>query len=169
MEHLAASPGLQLRVSAYAFKGEPSADAMEKRVMAVPGVSYVRRDHDGWSPAVESELAAELAGTDFLLLPYRDASCSIDVPLLLLEGMASGCCILSRPVGEVPAIYGASPFVVADPDFPAAASALIGKCSAADLSSERDRVARRCRELAFDTPSVTDELLRIITENRRGQ
>jgi glycosyltransferase involved in cell wall biosynthesis len=162
MESLSHESDVALRVLAYAAGHDPIPLAIGERLRRLPRVRYERREHDGWSPVLEQELANELAGSDFLLLPYRRLSSSIDAPLLLLEGMASLCCVVTRPLGDIPRLYGNSPFLIEDEDVTMRTCELIRNATRVDIQAERARVAKQVAALECETSLVADRLLRIL-------
>ncbi len=75
------------------------ADADAKREIA---------DQRRWSPNADRILRDILRRTDILLLPYQRLSSTVDMPLLLLEGMANLCGIITPALGSLHEIYGPS-------------------------------------------------------------
>lgn len=53
---------------------------------------------------IEKELALLLGKIDFLILPYRTLSTTIDMPLSLIEGLIAGCTVISTNIAEIAAI-----------------------------------------------------------------
>jgi len=100
-----------------------------------------------------------LRDTDILVLPYRSMAGTIDPPLLLLEAMAAGCACLTCPVGNVPEIYGESPFIIRG-SFVSQAATLVQRVLACRdlLHHEQDRVRARILELDCSTPAVCGRL-----------
>jgi len=80
---------------------------------------------------------------------------------LLLEGMVSSCVVLTRPVGNVPAIYGESPFVIKGKKFVEQTLELIRRVrkSPGIIRSERERVEERAKELQFSQEAITRNFL----------
>lgn len=54
-----------------------------------------------YDDSVENEIAGFLANLDFLLLPYRTLETTIDVPLALVEGIVSGCVVITSDMPEI--------------------------------------------------------------------
>ena len=101
-----------------------------------------------------------LRDTDILLLPYQKLSSTIDTPVLLLEGMASLCAILTRPLGDIPEIYGASRLLLSEP----AAAAPIILESRDFLEEERQRIRRRNQELGFGLDQILNQFIQAIAQ-----
>jgi len=152
----------KMKAVVYAFDGDVDADAYDYDFRTINGLDYSRRDHSGWEPMNDQILANVLAQTDVLLLPYRRISSSIDTPLLLLEGMASLCCCICPPLGDIPKITGLNPYLIASENFTQNALVLLHKLDHADIKLEQKRLFKRCKELAFGTESATDQLLSIL-------
>jgi glycosyltransferase involved in cell wall biosynthesis len=121
-------------------------------------LQYFYTPFEGYSPHVETELRNILKYTDILLLPYRKLSSTIDMPVLLLEGMASLCAILTRPLGDIPEIYGASCLLLPEP---AAAGPIILE-SQGFLEEERQRIQRRNQELGFGLDHILNQFIQAI-------
>lgn len=164
LKRLRSDARLSLKVCGYHFPGDREAERMSDWLREQSWLSYEDRDIHSWSPEADEMLARKLAETDILLLPYARLSSSIDTPLLLLEGMAASCCVLSKPLGDIPAVYGQSPLLVEGPDFVPRAVQLI-QSAAVWLDAERKRVQERAIALGFDEASVAGRVLEIITNS----
>jgi glycosyltransferase involved in cell wall biosynthesis len=122
---------------------------------------YFFTPFEGYSSGVDIKLARILHNTDILVLPYQKLSSTIDTPVLLLEGMASLCAIMTKPLGDMPNLYGPSPFILEGPD------EMINMVrrtvsSPAFLTMERQRIFQRNAELDFATERVTARLLQAL-------
>ncbi len=164
LEKLSGDPRFQTRVLGYGFDGSSEFGKLRQRIQCETGIVAHYGQHQGWSPQVDQEIRNALAEFDFLLLPYRTVASSIDTPLLLLEGMASLCCCLVPPEGDIPEIVGSSPFLVPFEGFSDAAFQLLSACNQDDIVSERHRLARQIKNVACDTASVTGKLIRLLSE-----
>lgn len=116
-------------------------------------IRYDYVDHRSYSPEIEDRLKAVLKDTDILILPYKKLSSSIDVPLLLLEGMASLCAIITRPLGDISLIYGDSNFLIPDVSDADHMLALINDISSR-LAPERERILKQNRKLKFGVQDI---------------
>ena len=58
-----------------------------------------------FSKKVESDFFKTLQNIDVLILPYSELNRTIDPPLLVLEGMASGCSVVTISVGDLGQIF----------------------------------------------------------------
>jgi glycosyltransferase involved in cell wall biosynthesis len=161
LERLAGDPGLELAMLGYFFPGDAEAAHASEWLAKQAWLNYQYQDIQVWSPAVDQRLARRLHETDILLLPYDRLSSSIDTPLLLLEGMAASCCIITKPLGDIPSVYGPSPLLIKDSDFVSRAVELI-RSAPAWLASERSRVYRQACAIGFDEETVARRVLDLI-------
>jgi len=167
LERLATHDRFECRIYGYSFDGDRLADDYHDRITGNNTILYRRLTHKSWSLDMEVQLATALRETDFLLLPYQTVSSSIDTPLLLLEGMANLCCCITRPLAEIPNLYGDSPFLINDKSvdgFASKASELIEQADDHLLEAERMRLDARRDSLAFDLPSVAKRMLEILSD-----
>lgn len=135
--------------------------SIHKQLINQSRIKYCYGQYKGWSPAVDEKVADILRKTDILLLPYRHLNSTIDMPLMLLEGMAAGCCVITRPLGDMPIVYGNSPFVLSGQNFVTHAIELIQhvKNNPRILDKERERIQKRTQELKFNQEAATEIFL----------
>jgi glycosyltransferase involved in cell wall biosynthesis len=122
---------------------------------------YFYSPFESHSQELEDNLIRILKDTDILLLPYRQLSSTIDTPMLLLEGMASLCAVVSMASGSIPDIYGASPFLLSD-HTTIADIITWAHASPQRLADERQRIFQRNAELGFQAQTVAARLLEAI-------
>jgi glycosyltransferase involved in cell wall biosynthesis len=125
-------------------------------------IRYFYTPYESYSKEVEENVRIVLHGTDFLVLPYRKLSSTIDMPMLFMEGMASCCAVITRALGSIPQIYGPSPFLLPGSDNVATAAALVvaGKDI---LRQERERIRRHVQELGFGLGRTVTRLVGILS------
>lgn len=131
-------------------------------------VSRQRASRQLYDPQGDEGIRAILRRTDILLLPYQSMHGTIDPPLLLLEGMAAGCAIITRHAGQVGVVYGTdTPFMITDGDYVEKATGLIESiCREPSLLvAERRRVRERVEDLRFESSLVTEQLVRSLQED----
>ncbi|MCP4713526.1 MAG: glycosyltransferase [Deltaproteobacteria bacterium] len=107
---LAGRSGIKARVCGFAWAHKPQTMQMHETLLADPDIVYESAEFSSWSPRVDEHLRLCLQQTDILLLPYRKLSSTVDTPLLLLEGMANLCAIITPPLGSLHDLYGTSRF-----------------------------------------------------------
>jgi glycosyltransferase involved in cell wall biosynthesis len=115
-----------------------------------------------YEPLAEERIREILHRTDILLLPYQSMNGTIDPPLLLLEAMAAGCAIITRPIGRVEGVYGSdTPFMLRDGGYVKKTTALIESIcnNLTILAAESCRVHKRATDLHFESSLVTSKLV----------
>jgi glycosyltransferase involved in cell wall biosynthesis len=125
-------------------------------------IRYVNTPFEGYSPGVEDNLVQVLAESDILLLPYLRLSSTIDTPVLLCEGMASLCAVFTRPWGDIPTIYGPSPFLLNKVEEMGEVLNRLPR-SQELLKQERERIYQRNKQLGFNTEMVAQHFLEAIS------
>lgn len=151
---------IQTQMCGYTFKSDRESSFIHKFLMTQNNIKYIHEDNNRWSESTDEKLIRTLKETDILLLPYRSLRTTIDVPLLLLEGMAANCCIITKPIGDIPEIYGESSFILPIKGFVPNAVALIKQAQQNPqiLKKERCRVASQVMKFSFDSKSISKRL-----------
>lgn len=164
-KQLRGEPNIETQVCGYVWPDNREDHSIHNWLLTQNDIKYVREKYKAWSPEVEKRAAQILRNTDILILPYKRLSSTIDMPLLLLEGMAANCCVITKPLGDIPAVYGDSPFILPQQDFVHRAVELIkqAKNSHNMLEEERKRIATQTAKWDFCTSSVTKKLLKFLT------
>lgn len=159
--HLAGHPELHLEIHGFHHPHNAAAVKIHTWLQQQADLRYYYTPLESFSPEAEANLATTLRQTDILILPYQRLSSTIDTPLLLLEGMASLCAVVTRRFGDIPDTYGQSPFLLPESGhILAAADAIL---QARDrLPEERQRIRRRNAELGFQTGQVCTRFLEAI-------
>ncbi len=128
---------------------------LHKQLLTDPRINYQPVEYGSWSQDIESYLSSILRETDILLLPYRKLSSTVDMPLLLLEGMAHLCAVIMPDYGDLHQIYGESPFNLTGKWANDKVVDIIINAQSC-LQAERERLYQRCQNLSFDSVSVTN-------------
>lgn len=124
-------------------------------------IRYFYTPLESYSSKVDDNARHVLQNTDILLLPYQKLSSTIDMPLLLLEGMASLCAVVTRAFGDIPTIYGSSPFLLGQRDEITTIAPQILKAREC-IHEERERIWRRTRELGFGLDQTVSRLAQVL-------
>lgn len=148
----------ETRVCGYPAQDRPDNMALHEWLLTKPNIHYEPRAFDQHSPEIEAYVARVLRDTDILFLPYKRLSSTIDMPLLLLEGMAALCVPMTRPLGNMPSMIGTSRFLFEDISDVYRTIEKI-HLSASQLISERQQLQQRRNMVHFDTKSVVDLFL----------
>ena len=164
---LGGQQGIKCRVAGLHWQHDRGTVAAHERMKSQESFLYETIEHTGYSPEAENNVRRLLRDTDILLLPYRRLSSTVDMPLLLLEGMASLCAVVTRRLGDIPLVYGESPFLIEGPDFVNKARAVI--LSARDkLASERQRLVFQRERWRFSTAAVAERMLAALSSGCAG-
>jgi glycosyltransferase involved in cell wall biosynthesis len=151
-------PQVQLAIYGYYHPNSTPSVQVHEELSRQTDIPYFYTPYASYTPQVDEKLRRLLMDTDILVLPYQRISSTIDTPLLLLEGMASLCAVATRPLGDIPATYGAGPFIINNPGgIEAAATAILGAREV--LEAERRRVKQQRDTLGFSTNSIVDKLI----------
>lgn len=133
----------------FPWKHKLETSGLHEQLLGNDRINYRCVNYERWSPLLDDELREVLSKTDILLLPYKQLSSTVDMPLLLLEGMASLCAIVTPPLGNLHDIYGDSPFNLSrDWDIDAIFS-IIEKAHL-HLKEEKRRIYIRNQSLGFN-------------------
>ncbi len=151
-----------LRISGYVLPGSESSRSLHEELLRDNAFIYEPVDYARWSAQLDEAAALRLRETDILILPYARLSSTVDMPLLLLEGMAAGCAVLTKPLGDIPAVYGSSPFLVTAQDFVPEAARFVRGCTQASLKNEQQRAYLRAKALELDREGTFARLRRIV-------
>ncbi len=122
-------------------------------------LKIVKWEH--WSEKCDDSIIATLQKTDILVLPYVSLEGTMDPPLLVLEGMASNCAILSKDVGGVLEAYGESEFIIKGENFTKDAMNIIEKCINENgyLYTERTRANKKIRSMNLSSTTVAKTII----------
>jgi len=133
---------IKTRIYGFPWGHKPETMALHNRLLTDLADSYEPIEYEHWNPQVDEKLNKILQETDILLLPYRKLSSTVDTPLLLLEGMANLCAIISPNLGDIHHLYGTSIFNLADKWRPDIVLKLIEN-AAKYLPEERERLYKQ--------------------------
>lgn len=144
---------IKTRICGYPWSHRPETMSLHEQILSHPNINYEPIHYEHWTLQVDANLRNVLEETDILLLPYRKLSSTIDTPLLLLEGMASLCVIITPNLGNLKKIYGDSKFDIGAGWHSDMVINLI-KNAHSFLREERERIYRQNKILGFNTSSV---------------
>ena len=102
---------IDICVSGYYGHGNVNKEKLEKSFGTLPKLNVQEQNWDKWGPKMDEHVIELLQKTDILILPYPNLLGTMDPPLLVLEGMACGCAVLTTDVGSVKEFYGDSIFI----------------------------------------------------------
>lgn len=126
---------------------------------AQQNISYMNIDMKSYSPDVDNLVRRVLRDTDVFIQPYRTLDNTLDMPLLLLEAMASLCAVVTTPLGSVAEVYGESKFIIPAQEFSQGVEPLLKNLTHDQLVSERKRIYARNKELNFNMACVMEKFV----------
>ena len=133
-----------------------------RRLKALPAGTFVESNYTCYSPQVDQVVQNAMAETDILLLPYRDVSSTADMPLVLMEGMASLCAlILPQSAANLPLVYGPSKFYIHGEDWVESMMEIISSAGVL-LNEERERSQARNAQLNFGSAASAQAFKRVL-------
>ena len=136
---------------------------LHEQLLAQDGFVYTPMERDVlWSIDLEKKVQEVLKETDIFVQPFLSLQNTVDIPLLVLEAMASLCIVLTTQIGSIPEIYGKSPFIIPHKHFIEEAIALLKGIDEEQLRKERLRIYRRNKELGFSQTEVAEKFLEMV-------
>ena len=152
---------IETRICGFPWKHRSETLDLHKELLAQSEVHYEPAEYERASLSAEERVRQLLYETDALVLPYVKLSSTIDLPLVVLEGMASLCAVITSPLGDLPAIYGTSEWMVSDFYDLGAVAGLLQRLTDR-LEDERRRLFKQCQGLDFRYDRVVNRFLRAI-------
>lgn len=132
---------------------------VHNRLKKYKEIRYIEVDRQKYSPEVDDFVRDILKETDVFIQPYHKLSSAIDTPLLLLEAMASLCAVITKPLGNIPDIYGKSKFLIQPRNFVRDTIELLKHISSEDLEKERERIYQVNNLLNFSSANVSKRFI----------
>jgi glycosyltransferase involved in cell wall biosynthesis len=140
----------------------PHAVKVHNGLKAQNDIAYVNVDMKCYSSKVDDLVKNVLEDTDVFIQPYRTLDNTLDMPLLLLEAMASLCAVVTTPLGSVAEVYGDSKFIIPRPEFAGAMETLLKNLTPDQLILERKRIHARNIMLNFNMDSVIQQFIHLL-------
>ena len=144
---------IQTLICGYPWKNTPETIRLHQELLNQDVIIYEHTDFESYSRTEEEKVRKVLRDTDILFLPYERLSSTVDTPLLLCEGMAHLCAVVTRPLGDLTKIYGTDKWMLKDLSNPVACLQLIRRLSER-ISEERKRLFIQCGKLKFRVNEV---------------
>lgn len=163
-EHLKNDPKLELALYGIHFPADKPSVEIHRKLTGQTTIKYVSVERGQYSPANDDFVRNVLKNTDIFIQPYKKLSSTIDMPLLLLEAMASLCAVITKPFGNIPDIYGDSPFLISERNFVPSALQLLVNVDTAAIAKERERILERNNALSFRAEAVAVKFLQEIND-----
>jgi glycosyltransferase involved in cell wall biosynthesis len=161
LRHLAKKPKIETGIYGYHWEHKLESVQLHKQLLSQEDIIYEPTKFKGYSTRVDVKVRKILHNADVLLLPYQRLSSTIDMPLLLLEGMASLCAVLTKPLGSIAEIYGTDQWMLDDFANFGQVERLLRRLGR-ELDQEQSRLKKQDCTLKFSTPEVVDEFREIL-------
>ena len=129
-------------------------------------IKYVEVDRYNYTPEVEDIVRKVLKETDIFIQLYRTLGATVDVPLLLLEAMASLCAVITTPIGNIADIYGESKFLIDTKYSISQIVSFLKNISFEEIKRERERIFEQNKKFEFEASKVAQQFIRILTDNQ---
>lgn len=152
---------MELEIHGFHHQRSPAGVKFHEWLSHNDGLRYFYSPFESYSPETDDNIRRILQGSDILILPYRKLSSTIDAPVLLLEGMAALCAVMTKPLGDIPSLYGPSPLLIKGPEEMAPMVKRLQN-SPELLIIERRRIFQRNAELDFAAGHVTARFMRAL-------
>ena len=149
---------IETRICGFPWKHRPASVQLHEQLLNQKLVPYIPSEYKKYSPNVDVNLREILRKTDVLFLPYKKLSSTIDTPLVLLEGMAHLCAVMTSPLGDIPTVYGTKDWMVRDINEKRACLYKL-KMLKAQISKERTRLLQQCKQLKFNQRNIAEQFL----------
>ena len=161
-------PTIQTRICGYPWAHRAETMRLHQELAAQDVVEFEPTEVGRYSSIADTNVRRILRQTDVLFLPYKKLNSTIDTPLLILEGMASLCVVITRPLGDLPELYGTEAFMLQDMlDYSGLLKMLVSLQER--IAFERQRLAQRVLTQRFSTREVVDKLLEVLSTVPGGE
>jgi glycosyltransferase involved in cell wall biosynthesis len=157
---LSRSNQVTCRIRGYYIADDAKSVELHKRLGALAAVDYSAERHCSYhyDPGKEQDVLRYLSETDILVLPYKNLKKTLNLPLLVLEGLATECVVISRDVGAIRQIVGSAELIIRD--FDELREKVQRFSSFEILQAERTRIKSLDLFSTFATTKVVDKLTR---------
>jgi glycosyltransferase involved in cell wall biosynthesis len=155
LRHMSRTKNVEPHLLGYAWSHDRETLKVQQLLKDDSDIIVDLADHQNWSAEVEKRFHESLRRTDILLMPYRRLSSTVDTPVLLLEGMANLCVVLTPALGDLHDIYGSSRFGLHGQWSVDQVTQVIEHAEPC-LEEERRRLAQRNVALQFSSENIVE-------------
>jgi glycosyltransferase involved in cell wall biosynthesis len=145
---------IQTHIFGYAWHWDLASQRLHEALLKQREITYTPANQSIYNHQTDFRLRQILSNTDILFLPYIRLSSTIDTPLVLLEGMAHLCAVVTRPLGDLPYVYGRQKYMFTDLNSFANIESSILKLRY-NLENEQRRIHRQNEKLKYRTSQIT--------------
>jgi glycosyltransferase involved in cell wall biosynthesis len=161
------NPNIQLKFYGTFWEQDIRALEIHESLSNQNSFEYIPVNFNGYSDEVDKMVCDALRDTDIFLQPYRKLSSTIDMPVLILEAMASLCAVITTPLGDIPTIYPKSALIMDNCDIMEKSIQLIQK-EKDWLSQEREKIFTQNEMLKYDTSNIGDKFWDALMDSKKG-
>jgi glycosyltransferase involved in cell wall biosynthesis len=159
---LSENPEIELAFYGTFWENDPDAKRIHQQLSQQESFTYIPVNFHGFSDKIDHLVRDVFRDTDIFIQPYKKLSSTIDIPVLVLEAMASLSAVITTPVGDIPSIYPKSHCIIPYEQLVNDAIPLITS-GRKWLSAEREKIWSQNKLLHFDTHSIVDHLIQALT------
>lgn len=160
---LSNNPEIELTFYGTFWENDMNAKKIHQQLSQQDSFKYIPVNFHDFSDEVDHMVRDALRDTDIFIQPYKKLSSTIDMPVLVLEAMASLSAIITTPLGDIPLIYPKSRCIIPYRHLGKEAIPLI--TSGRDwLTTERDYIWAQNKFFRFDTQSTVDHLVQAMIQ-----
>jgi glycosyltransferase involved in cell wall biosynthesis len=147
------------KIRGYYIPNEPDSVRLHESLQKKSSFEYNAEPYDSCHYSVNKEqvIIECLVGTDILVLPYKSLKRTVDLPLLVVEGLAAGCAVISHDFEDVSRIICSSALIARDED--EYKEKLQKLCDPKTLQQEKERIKTSDLFATFATTKVVEKFL----------
>ena len=157
-ESLAGNAQYSCSIYGYPWKHDSASMQLHNALLQRRDINYQPSELKRFDQTVMEHVRQIFLNTDVLFLPYERLSSTIDTPLVMLEGMAGLCAVITRPLGDLPEIYGSHRYMQHDLSDIRGLRNMVDRLRM-ELPAERKRLAQQVQRLDFSSDRVATRLL----------
>ena len=158
---LSKNPDIDLSLYGTFWEKDQEAKRIHQQLLEQNLFKYIPVNFNSYSDEVEHLVRDALRDTDIFIQPYKKLSSTIDMPVLVLESMASLNALITTPVGDIPSIYPKTRCIIPYEKLVNEAIQLI-TTGRNWLKNERENICSQNNVLKFDTQSIVNNLLQAL-------
>lgn len=151
---------VEVEVYGYHDNNSDSSKQLHEKLLSSKHIHYFPEARAA-SAQSDEYVAGLMSEIDVLVLPYKELSGkTVDIPLILLEALASGCVVISTKVGDVPRIISDKQLLMTkDNDLSNILASLVDKKT---FDKKRREQSENIRLLSVSQPKVGDNFIEIL-------
>lgn len=137
---------------------------IHQQLSAQNRIPYYPVDRQKYSTETEQMVIQTLRNADIFIQPYRSLSSTVDLPLLILEAMASGCAVLTTNQKPISTLFENNPFLLPPDTFVQDAIEVLSRITPLQIRNEQMKNRHSPKLSASHAESVAQHFLEGIHE-----